>query len=72
MYVSALSYASAAKKDGHTLENWMKMSEGVPNIVGFMYTTWSNYFQDMPGFFKLVDEYPKWATGAASGPAKDH
>lgn len=54
------------------IENWMKMSEGVPNVVGFMYTTWNNYFEDMPGYFKLVDEYPKWATGSASGPAKDH
>ena len=53
------------------IENWMKMSEGVPNIQGFMYTTWSNYYQDMPGFFRLIAEYPKWATGAAEA-GKDH
>jgi len=53
------------------IENWMKMSEGVPNIQGFMYTTWSNYYEDMPGFFRLIAEYPKWATGAAEA-GKDH
>lgn len=45
------------------IDGWMKMSEGLPNVVGMMYTTWENNYKDMPQFFKLLGEYPKWSTG---------
>lgn len=49
--------------DGDMKENvrgWMRNSEGVPGVVGMMYTTWENNFDDMKEFFELVRTYPKW------------
>ncbi len=52
------------------IEQWMQVSQGVPNVLGMMYTTWTNTFEDMPPFFKLLADYPKWSTGQA-GPGRD-
>jgi hypothetical protein len=52
--------------DGDLRENisgWMRNSEGVPGVVGMMYTTWENNFDDMKEFFQLVETYPKWPAG---------
>ena len=43
------------------IKQWMEMSEGSPNVVGMMYTTWRHNFKAMTEFFRLVDEYPAWA-----------
>ncbi len=52
------------------IQQWMTRSEGVPNIIGMMYTTWAiNYdsrqefidsHDNIPEFFELVDSYPDW------------
>jgi hypothetical protein len=49
--------------DGDLRENisgWMRNSEGAPGVIGMMYTTWENNFDDMKEFVRLVDTYPKW------------
>jgi hypothetical protein len=38
----------------------MRNSEGAPGVIGMMYTTWENNFDDMKEFVRLVDTYPKW------------
>ena len=42
------------------ISSWMKVSEGVPNVIGMMYTTWRHNYRDMPEFFRLLKEYPAW------------
>jgi len=42
------------------IERWMRVSEGVPNVVGMMYTTWKDNFEDMPEFFRLLKTYDEW------------
>jgi len=43
--------------------NWMKVSEGVPNVLGFMYTTWRNDYKNLKEYFALVDTYNEWGQG---------
>jgi len=45
---------------------WMKVSEGSPNVRGFMYTTWHNNYRDLKAYFYLVDTYEQWGKGAAA------
>ena len=48
--------------DGDPKENiatWMKASEGVPNIVGMMYTTWRRDYAKMPEFFQILKDWPE-------------
>jgi len=47
------------------IEHWMQMSQGLPNVQGMMYTTWTNTYEDMTPFFKLLADYPKGFTGQA-------
>jgi hypothetical protein len=40
---------------------WMKVSRGVPNVLGFMYTTWRRNYRNMKEYFELVDTHAKWS-----------
>ncbi len=42
------------------ITRWMTASEGIPNVVGMMYTTWIDDFSNVEEFFRLVDDYPDW------------
>jgi len=42
------------------IQRWMSVSEGVPGIIGMMYTTWRRNYDNVTEFFRLVDEYPAW------------
>jgi len=39
---------------------WMEASNGVPGVIGMMYTTWRQNYGDMPEFFRLLKDYPNW------------
>jgi len=43
------------------ISRWMRLSDGVPGVIGMMYTTWKPDYQLMPEFFKLVKSWPAWA-----------
>ncbi|HYF49947.1 MAG TPA: hypothetical protein VEJ63_11100 [Planctomycetota bacterium] len=51
------------------ITNWMKMSDGLPNIRGFMYTTWKKNYNNMKPYFELVDTYAQWG-GAGKAKAE--
>ena len=38
------------------LDMWLKASDGVPNVIGMMYTTWRHDYEKMPAFFNMYDE----------------
>ena len=42
------------------IANWMTVSAGAPQILGFMYTTWSRNYGNMKEYFQLVDTYHQW------------
>ena len=68
-------YDGKSEKDmKNNIAKWMTVSEGVPGILGFMYTTWHSDYSNLDKYFKLVDTYKEWGQkqGAATGPAKDH
>jgi len=49
------------------IHKWQTVAEGVPNVLGYMYTTWGKRYQFMKEYFDLVDTYDKWkATMPAS------
>lgn len=62
--------ASGTEAMKKNILHWMKVSEGAPGVIGIMYTTWNDNYRDMAEFFRLVDEYPKWATPEAQGEAQ--
>ena len=47
--------------DGNPVESvrsWMQKAQGVPDIIGMMYTTWQNRYNDMPAFFQALAGWP--------------
>lgn len=42
------------------VSRWMTLSEGIPNVVGMMYTTWQRNYKDMKHFFELVETFENW------------
>lgn len=48
------------------ISRWMTLSDGVPGVTGMMYTTWSNNYDLMPEFFKLVKSWPAWAADVST------
>lgn len=48
------------------IHKWMTVAEGVPNIRGFMYTTWGRRYQFMKEYFRLLDTYDQWKADAAT------
>jgi hypothetical protein len=62
--------------DGTTTEKmkkniggWMKVTEGAPGILGFMYTTWRRDYGNLKEYFHLVDTYGEWGAAGAAAPA---
>ena len=50
------------------IRKWMVVSGGVPNLLGFMYTTWNKDYVHMKEYFQLLDTYDAWGK-AAPAPA---
>lgn len=46
------------------ISRWLSASQGIPGVVGMMYTTWTNNFKDMPAFFTALER-----AEAPTGPA---
>jgi len=47
--------------DGNPVESvrsWTQKVQGVPDIIGMMYTTWQNRYNDMPAFFQALAGWP--------------
>jgi len=49
------------------VNRWMTVSKGVPDVLGFMYTTWRREYAHMKEYFQLVDTYTEWAEAAPAG-----
>ena len=47
--------------------HWMGLSEGVPNVLGTMYTTWERNYDSMNHFFELVNTFEKGRQEGKSG-----
>ena len=54
---------TSTAKMKNNIGGWMKVSEGVPNMLGFMYTTWRKNFTNLKEYFQLVDTYDAWGRG---------
>lgn len=37
------------------VNDWLDAGEGVPNVDGIMYTTWSNNYEHLEEFMQLVN-----------------
>ena len=42
------------------IARWMRVSEGVPGVIGVMYTTWRNEYARLGEFFSLLKSWPAW------------
>ena len=42
------------------ISRWMKVSRGVPGILGVMYTTWRRDYDHLDEYFKLLETHGKW------------
>ena len=42
---------------------WQTFTKDVPNVSGYMYTTWGKRYQFMKEYFQLVDTYDQWKDG---------
>jgi hypothetical protein len=66
--------ADDMKKNIH---KWVQATRGVPDVLGFMYTTWKRRVEPQAEYFKLLDTYDQWSAsmpataGAAPGAAAE-
>ncbi|HUU42988.1 MAG TPA: hypothetical protein VMX57_04370, partial [Planctomycetota bacterium] len=49
------------------IAKWQTVAEGVPNVLGYMYTTWGRRYQFMKEYFELVDTYDAWKDATPAG-----
>jgi hypothetical protein len=49
------------------IRDWMEKSEGVPGVLGFMYTTWHKNYANLKEYCKLLDTYNDWGKPGATG-----
>jgi len=54
---------TSTAKMKNNIAGWMKVSAGVPKVVGFMYTTWQRNYKNLKEYFELVDTYDTWGRG---------
>ena len=47
------------------ISRWMEVTEGLPDILGFMYTTWGANYDWLEEYFQLVESWPEWKEKAA-------
>ncbi|HTL53662.1 MAG TPA: hypothetical protein VL860_13890 [Planctomycetota bacterium] len=52
----------------NNINNWKKVSEGQPGVLGFMYTTWSHNYKNLQEYFQLVDAAKSAAKPADAKP----
>ena len=52
--------ASKTEEMKKNIASWKAVSAGLPNIRGFMYTTWHKNYKAMPEYFKLLDTAEQW------------
>lgn len=55
----------------NNIGNWMKVSAGVPGVLGFMYTTWHDDYKNLKRYFELVDTYSDWGGAAKAVKEKE-
>lgn len=46
------------------INTWIKDTEGVSDILGFMYTQWGTGYGNMKQYFDLLNTYDQWSKGA--------
>jgi hypothetical protein len=39
------------------IREWMAMAQGVPGVLGVMYTTWGSNYSNLKEYFQLLDTY---------------
>ena len=62
---------TSTDKMKNNIANWMKVSDGVPNVLGFMYTTWRKNYKDLKEYFELVDTYSQWGKASKAVAGKE-
>jgi hypothetical protein len=55
----------------NNIANWMKVSQGVPNVLGFMYTTWRSDYKQLKEYFQLLDAYAQWGQATTTKTEKE-
>jgi hypothetical protein len=55
----------------NNIAGWMEASGGIPNVLGFMYTTWRDNHRNLKEYFELLDSYGVWGKGGKPAPAKE-
>lgn len=53
------------------ITNWMKVTEGQPQMLGLMYTTWKRNYKNLKEYFQLVDTYATWGKGGEIKPVAE-
>jgi len=60
---------TTTEKMKNNIAGWMKVTEGAPNILGFMYTTWRKNYKNLKEYFGLLDTFPQWGQAATAAPS---
>ena len=63
--------ASKTEEMQRNIATWLKVSQGVPDILGFMYTTWSNNYDHVDEYFKLLSTAESWTKDLKEEPKED-
>ena len=42
------------------IARWKKVSEEIPGVLGFMYTTWRRDYDNLQDYFSLLDSFEDW------------
>ncbi|GEM_PF-177250 len=50
------------------IATWLKVSDGVPGILGFTYTTWHNEYDHLDEYFKLLETAESWTKDVKEEP----
>lgn len=50
----------SAQRMKDNIAKWKKVSAEVPGVLGFMYTTWRGDYENLEGYFRLLDSYSEW------------
>ena len=51
------------------INTWIKDTEGVSDILGFMYTQWGTGYGNMKQYFDLLNTYDQWSKGRQLTPS---
>ena len=62
--------ASSTAGMQRNIQRWMRVGEGVPNVMGMMYTTWQQNYDNLAEFFELVKTYETWVKDMPAEPQR--